>query len=238
MTEEGLQKDLQYILHGIDCHQVLATVCPPRSGLQVLEAGCGSGKLGIWYAVRGAECTLLDVDDAALAYASELCRLVGQASGKVVDVELCHGSVLSMPHGQLVARGLDWTDTFDFVFNEGVPHHWGFKSHDTRRQRCLNEMARVTRRGGWVCVIGSNGHCPATVKMAETTDHTYPGMPPRQLPWTREELAQRLKKAGLDAETVKVWPVEITSNPFRGDAGYMESAWGRAPLLAGWGQKQ
>ena len=222
MTDEGLQKDLQYVLHGIECHQVLAAVCPPRPGLQVLEAGCGSGKLGVWFALRGCDVTLLDVDDQALRYASELCRRAGQAIGKEVDVELCLGSVLNLPHGQLVARGLDWTDTFDFVFNEGVPHHWGFKSHDTRRQHCLNEMVRVTKPGGWVCVIGSNGHCPATVKMAETTNHTYPGMPARQLPWTRKELEDRRRGAGLRF---------TESKPVGG-------AWEDSLLLAGWGQKQ
>ena len=238
LTEEGLQKDLGYVLHGIDCHHVLAEICPPRPGLVVLEAGSGSGKLSIWYAVRGAECTLLDVDDAALRYASELCRRVGQATGKEVDVELCLGSVLTMPHGELIVRGLDWTDTFDFVFNEGVPHQWGFNAHDTRRQHCLNEMVRVTKPGGWVCVIGSNGHCPATVKMAETTNHSYLGMPPRQLPWTKEELAQRLMKAGLDLKTLHVQPVSAPPSGLGADPlGLVESAWERAPLLAGWGQK-
>lgn len=222
ITEEGLAKDLQYILHGIDCHQVLANICPPRPGLKVLEAGCGSGKLGIWYAMRGADVWLLDVDDQALEYASKLGGLVEQATGQKVDFHLAVGSVLDLPHGDpKKARGWDMTNEFDFVFNEGVPHHWGYLAKDTRRQRCLNEMARVTKPGGWVCVIGTNGHCPQAVKMAETTDHTYLGMPPRQKPWTREELEERLHKAGLRfTESVPVGP-----------------SWEAAPLLAGWGQK-
>ena len=231
LSEEGLAKDLQYVLHGIDVHHVLASICPPQYGIRMLEAGCGSGKLGVWFALRGAAVFLLDIDPQAIEYAKNLWLLARAATpvtGSYSDPHFQVGSVLALPFPDA---------SVDFCFNEGVPQHWGFNSHDTRRQRCLNEMVRVTKPGGHVCIIGTNGHCPAAVEMANTTDHTYKGMPPRQKPWTREELTQRLILAGLDRNTVKDWPVEITSNPFTGAPGYLESAWERAHLLAGWGQK-
>ena len=92
LSEEGLAKDLQYVLRGIAVHEVLATVCPPRPGLRVLEAGCGSGKLGIWYALRGAKVMLLDVDRKALDYASELWGRVSEATGQELDAVLMKGA--------------------------------------------------------------------------------------------------------------------------------------------------
>jgi len=229
ITDEGLQKDLQYLLRGIDCHGVLAEICPPRYGMQVLEPGCGSGKLGLWFAMRGCLVTLLDIDPQALEYARRLDGMARTNPSQYIHwddpkrVKFVEGSILHLPYEDSV---------FDFVFNEGVPHHWGLSGSDWRRQRAINEMVRVTAIGGWTAVIGSNALCPQTTEMAQKTEHTYLGMPPKQRPFKPAELAERLLKAGLARETVQVRPVFF--------------GWGRpdeslyfhdTPLLVGYGRK-
>ena len=213
LTEEGLRKDLSYLLKGIDCHEVLSTICPPRDDLSILEPGCGSGKLGLWYAIRECTVTLLDIDQQALDYAQALYhRAEAEGSWFRRAPTFLRASIHKIPF-------LD--GQFDFVFNEGVPHHWGYNPRDLRRQRAINEMVRVTTKGGYVAVIGSNALCPDTVTMAESTSHTYPGMPAKQKPFTPDELRSRLIRAGLS--NIHVQPVGSTFADSR--------------LLVGWGKK-
>lgn len=200
--ERRLEMDLNYVLRGIQCHSLLERICPPRPGLQVLEPGCGSGKLGIWYAARNAIVTLLDYDNDELEYASKLGGLVTKALGREIDFSLRGGSIHNMPNGTEEFEWEDWTNRFDLCMNEGVPQHWGYNPRDWRRQRALNEMVRVTKFGGTVCVIANNALCPAIMEMANRVDHTYKGMPKREKPFTFEELAERLQKAGIKNPTV------------------------------------
>ncbi len=226
MTEEGLQKDLGYLLNGIVIHQVLASICSPAQGLKVLEPGCGSGKLGLWYYFRGADVTMLDIDPDAIKYAKNLMyRALEKAKKDLIFTGIKYGP--SSPPKLLFRLGnihkLPFEDgVFDFVFNEGVPHHWGLNPHDWRRQRCINEMARVTKKGGKVCIVGSNGLCAETIKMAHETSHTFPGMPPKQRPWIPDELKERMERAGL--MKVRVFPC-------------YSAEWGDSTLLAGEGVK-
>lgn len=216
VDEERLKKDLDYVLLGIDCHRVLAAICPPRLGLEVLEPGCGTGKLGIWYWMRHANVVLLDYDPNAIEYAKELWeRTYPHWPGFYRQpISFKVGSIHKLPY-------LD--NTFDFVFNEGVAHHWGHNPHDWRRQRSINEMARVTKPGGYVCIVGSNALCPPIWDMVEKLAELppYPGMPSRQKPFYPQGLAIRLMRAGLKLGGVL---------PVSGD-------WQQSMLLAGWGQK-
>lgn len=217
ITEEGLRKDLEYLVYGIEVHYVLFSIVFPEPSISVLEPGCGSGKLGLAYAVRGAHVTLLDYDSEAIKYAQMLRDKAVVVARRPIEASFVVGSVFEMPES--------WTNSFDFVFNEGVPHHWGYDPHDIRRQQCINEMVRVTKLGGKTCVIGSNAHCAATMRMAETVAHTYPGMPPRQKPFNNVELKDRLKEAGL----TDIWVRAVTGWP----GGILSDS----PLLAGYGVK-
>lgn len=212
-SEEALLKDLNYLVQGIDCHYILALARKPEPGIKVLEPGCGSGKLGLRYAMRGAQVVLLDIDPGAIYYTTQLGKKLDSMFEEKFLYETVLGSVLELPFPD---------NTFDFVFNEGVPHHFGYEGSDTRREKCFQEMARVTKSKGVVCVIGSNAHCPAIVEMAEKTEHTYMEMPKRQKPFTRVELIQQLQDVGLVG--IKCMPVS-------------SSSWSDSFLIAGWGVK-
>ena len=232
ITEEGLAKDFSYLMHGIDCHLVLFLIFPPVDYATVLEAGCGSGKLGLRYALHAETYVdLIDFDPSAVQYATLLYQLVieGMKKGKVT---IKQGSVLKLAAAD---------DTYDFVFNEGVPHHWGMNPKDWRRQKCINEMVRVTKVGGLTCVIGSSAHCPETVAMAERTEHTYPGMPKRQKPFTSMDLEERLQLAGLQevstAPLSGLAAVATAGNLASFGSEFPKEYWEASPLIVGWGRK-
>lgn len=237
ITEEGLVKDLSYLIRGIDCHLVLFSIFPPADYTTVLEAGCGSGKLGMRYALHAyAYVDLIDFDASAVDYATRLWAMVDESQyANRGQVSISQGSVLNLAASD---------DTYDFVFNEGVPHHWGMNPKDWRRQRCINEMVRVTKPGARTCIIGSNAHCPETLAMAQSTEHTYPGMPPRQKPFTSSDLHERMELAGL--EQVATAPLSAVAELLRvADTSainfetfeFPKEYWAASPLIVGWGRK-
>jgi ubiquinone/menaquinone biosynthesis C-methylase UbiE len=85
-------------------------------------------------------------------------------------------------------------DMFDLVFNEGIPQHW---TEDEKRQKCINEMMRVTKPGGTVIIIGNNGLNPEEQKIDQSFQFKYEGMPPTRKCFTPEELKSRMAVAGL-----------------------------------------
>ncbi|GEM_PF-4172538 len=213
ITEQGLEKDLSYILQGTAAHQVFAVACPPKAGIKVLEPGCGSGKFGLSYAAAGAEVVLMDIDDGVLDYARALQRKLEAYLGRNLCVTILQGNL----HRLVVRFG---RNRFDYVLNEGLAHHWS----DWRRQSCLNQMVAVTKPGGVVCTMCSNALCPVMLDYANRIEHTYEGMPPHQQPLHPEELAARLARAGLDSKSIFVAPVGTDS-------------WEDSMLIAGWGRK-
>jgi len=207
MDINNLYKDLGHVIRGIWLHEFLFNLVPPE-GAVVLEPGCGSGKMGIHYALKGASVYMVDFDPSMLEYARRLREAAQILAGRHLHVTIRHATI----HKLSYADG-----NFDLVYNEGVPHHW---PDEERRQGSINEMARVSR--GWVCVIGSNALCAATLIMAKETDHSYEGMPPKQKPFTPTELGERLSRAGL---------VLVDVVPANGPS------WEQSPLLVGWGRK-
>lgn len=210
----NLQKDLRYVLYGTPLHALYYQICPPRLGLKVLEPGCGSAKFSISYALAGAEVTALDIDSGVLAYATELASLANAVTGLPLLLRIQQGSIhrLVKTFGQ---------NHFDFVFNEGVPHHW--PQTDWRRQAAINQMASVTRAGGITAIVGSNALCPDMLEYAQQVSHTYAYMPSRQEPFMPMELTRRMQRAGL--VQVEVAPVEAPE-------------WQNSRLLIGWGHKR
>lgn len=220
LDPQNLQRDLGYIVGGTLYHEMWEAICPPRLGLRVLEAGCGSGKFGLWYAWRSADVTLLDLDPGVLAYTRALRDLVERTLQR--DPGIHNLSWVQIVEGSIFNLSRLYPDApYDFVFNEGVSHH--FPRSDPRRQESLNQMVKVTRPGGTVGVMVSNAYCPAMMQYAKSTAHTYAGMPPTQEPFGNAELYTALVTAGLDAVTVQVRSVE-------------EPYLNRARTLAGWGR--
>lgn len=212
ITPEGLERDLDYTLHGIEVHRLLSRVCPPAPDLKVLEPGCGSGKMGLWYAARHADVTLLDIDPGVLDYTRALYEKLKQTVACPLAVRIVEGDLHKL--GQL------YSAEFDYVFNEGISHHW--PTGDPRRQGSLDQMVKVTKLGGYVCVVVSNARSREMMEYAQRVFHTYAGMPPTQEPFWPDDLALGLQKAGLSG--VHVEPV-------------YGSRWADSSLLAGWGRK-
>ena len=219
LDPQNLQRDLGYILGGTLYHARFASICAPRLGLRVLEAGCGSGKFGLWYAWRSADVTLLDIDPGVLVYTRALRDLMEKTLQD--DPGIHQLSWVKIVEGSIFNLSRLYPDApYDFVFNEGVPQHW--PSSDWRRQHSINQMVAVTKPCGVVCVMGSNGLCPDMVQYAQQVSHTYSHMPNRQQPWLPEELVRRMERAGLRG--IEVAPVEA-------------SEWEKSRLLVGWGRK-
>ena len=222
----NLYKDLGYIILGTYVHEVLFGLCPPRDDLTVLEAGCGSGKFGLRYALFGANVLCFDIDPQVIEYAERLRMALGHLRGDGVgEVVMTVDSILDMRYLQSTHVWKDWDKTFsvkdlalpeqwDLVFNEGVPQHF---PDDETRQKCINEMTRVSK--GLVVVIGNNGLNPQEQEIDRTFNFGYMGMPPRRRCFTPDELTDKLKKAGLAG--VKCQPLGAN--------------WQDATLFAGWG---
>lgn len=168
-------------------------------GVSMLEAGCGSGKLGMYFALQGCSVELLDIDPEMLERAQMLMDIVEVLTRRELEVVFRCGSILSLPYAE---------DAFDVVFNEGVNEHF----LGTNRQVVFDEMVRVAKR--FVAVTVPNKECREQRERSEETIHQYKGMPDREKPFTKQELRKRLTDAGVqDIEIREI--VENTGLPFR-----------------------
>ena len=206
ITPKGLARDLEYVLEGTIYHEAFYDVCPPREWLQVLEPGCGSGKFSAAYALRGADVVSLDIDPGVIEYTWALFReMASWAREHPASFPHYTGALMTIQVGSIhELTTLFPKERFDFVFNEGVPHHW--PREDPRRQGAIDQMAAVTKPGGKVALMVSNAHCPDMMRYAATVKHTYHSMPERQVPFSQDELLEALMRAGL--QHVGVRPVE------------------------------
>jgi len=196
MISERLRKDIAYTVQGIVHHDILFEYFPPRVESCVLEAGCGSGKLGIRYAMCGSRVTLLDIDPKVLEYALRLLQSI-ELRDTHLPIMLKEGDILNMPFDD---------DSFDLVFNEGVVEHW----EDPERQKAINEMARVSR--DTVIIFVPNILSAESRHLAETTIHTYKSMPPKETPFSPTELRCHMEKAGLKDVIVRAVLGDIWSS--------------------------
>lgn len=214
--------DAAYVLRGTSVSQLLAAIVPPRLGLDVLEAGSGSGKLSFGYFLGGANITMVEFDPEVILYSQALFERVAYYKGDHNNTEVGRkspDSVIRWRQESLFDLSKNYRESFDLVFSEGTTHHW--PREDPRRAGSVKAMADACKPGGTVVVIGSNAHCPEMMLYAEQVSHTYADMPPKQTPLTQDELDRLLRAAGL--EKVRVVPV---------DGSLSESK-----LIAGWGVK-
>jgi len=180
---QDLFQDLEYTLFGTEVHAFLFKVFPPEENKRVLEAGCGCGKFGIAYALAGCDVTMIDIDNEVANYARRIRDAANSLNGHAAVTFIRNNDIFKMTYED---------DSFDLVFNEGIPHHW---PDEERRQGCINLMTRIS--GDTVIVIGNNGDNPIEVEKYGNMEFTYEGMPPRTKFFTPDELGMRLRKAGL-----------------------------------------
>lgn len=178
------------------------------SGLQCLDAGCGSGRYTMAMAKAGAR-HAHGVDLSARAAREAAARAERMGYGSRVSFE--QGSVIDLPAA--------WSERFDFVCSNGVVHH------TPDPVKGLREIHRVLKPGGrvFIMVYGKGGlfwaltdFCrdvlaPVPLDVADAwlemrgtpvgkiffcLDHWYTQYQERV---TREEFEARLREAGFAA---------------------------------------
>lgn len=197
ISDEALEKDLGYLLRGTPHFTWFEGVMPSGANLMILEPGCGSGKFGLAFAQAGHVVMLEDIDPGVLEYTRALRDRLVAHLGHDVPAAIVEKSIHT-----LTGR---YNKVFDFVFNEGIAHHW----IDERRQGCVDQMVAVTKPGGVVALQVSNALNAGMMEYAARVEHTYLDMEVMQKPFLPDELEQVLINAGL--EQVTVVPVEATS---------------------------
>jgi len=206
----NLFQDLRFVVFNAPIHVFLSKIFPPGEGKMVLEPGCGSGKLGLSYALRGCEVVLLDIDYEAVNYARRIRGALNSLLGFPLPAQIRDGNIHRMHFAD---------SSFDLVFNEGVVHHW---PDEERRQGSIDQMVRVSR--DMVIIMGNNGLREEEQKQDRERDFSlsYKGVAPHRKCFTPDELEVRLKKAGL--KKVNVEGVDL---------GRIEDSY----LIAGYGRK-
>ncbi len=102
------------------------------AGKKVLEVGCGVGSDLVRFAKAGAYVTGIDLSQKSVALAKERMAL-----------ENCEGVVLEVD-----AEKIPYKDnTFDLVYSFGVLHH------TPNIDKAINEIYRVTKSGGEICIM-------------------------------------------------------------------------------------
>lgn len=114
---------------------ILVRLRPSWTSSSILEAGCGSGQISLRLARRGAKVNLLDLSREALRLAHRL--------REGTEATLVRGDLLSLPFAR---------ESFDLTWNAGVLEHLTADNQD----RAISEMARVTRRGGYIVSFNPN----------------------------------------------------------------------------------
>ena len=207
---KNLFRDLEYTIFGTEVHALLWKIFPPHEGALILEPGCGSGKFGLSYAMKGCEVILLDIDPEVVNYARRLRGALNSLLGFPLPTQIRVGNIHRMHFSD---------NSFDLVFNEGVPQHW---TDNEKRQGAIDQMVRVSK--DTVVVIGNNGENPEELEKDRTEKFGYVGMPPERRCFSKNELEIRLKRAGLK---------EVNVEPVSPSVGTSKSY-----LIAGWGRKR
>lgn len=156
-------------------------------GKWILEAGCGCGKLGMFFENFGMNYMGIDIDVEQLRYAEKLKKICQILYNRPITAGFFNQSV----------HKLDAKDnSFNFVFSEGVIEHWTGK----KRQNVVNEMSRVAKDA--VMIFVPSAEHPESRKIARECEHIFKGMGKREYPLTCNDLAMNLYNAGLKDITV------------------------------------
>ena len=109
------------------------------TGKKILDLGCGAGEASVYFALKGAEVTALDISTGMLEKVKELADLYG-----VRNIKLACSCAEEMPFK---------SESFDIVYGNSVLHH---AEIDT----VLSEVSRILKPGGKAVFIEPLAHNP------------------------------------------------------------------------------
>lgn len=112
----------------------------PIQGKQVLEIGCGLGKVSVLLAKSGANVTAFDLSAGSVDVASQLARY--HKVDKQVHLAVAAGEILPFPD-----------EGFDIIFGKGILHH-------LNAQLGASELYRVLKTGGKAAFVEPMGMNP------------------------------------------------------------------------------
>lgn len=161
----------------------ISSFCSLTPESLTLEAGCGSAKLSLAFAVLGFKVTALDYSPIVLRAGKNNLKQAENIFNKRLKVSFVQDNLenLSLAPNQ-----------FDLVFNEGVVEHW---LNDEERLNVLKQMVRAAKPKGAVVVIVPNGSHPLTPWWEKKCEAFY-AAPPMTY-YSAEKLKQELELAGL-----------------------------------------
>lgn len=109
------------------------------TGKLLLDLGCGAGEAAVYFAIKGAVVTAMDLSSGMLSVASAV------ASAHGTTIETAQGSVTDLPFND---------NSFDIVYAGNLLHHVDIAS-------TLKEVHRVLKPGGRAAFWDPLGHNPA-----------------------------------------------------------------------------
>lgn len=121
-------------------HILLSYIGDPREKT-IIEVGCGSGFLSIALALKGAQCSLLDISSKSLRIAIDGFTRFGLEEPDSYNEDALASTVSS--------------NKFDIVYNIGVIEHF----FDEGKELLLKEMYRMAKPGGKIIITAPNAWC-------------------------------------------------------------------------------
>lgn len=203
MSMNCLVSDLDIAVNGCHLRDLMHKVYPLRKGGKVLEACCGSGKLGLSYAIHGAAVDLLDHEETDLVYARRMAEGAQVLLGSPLYMTFILASVFQIPQPD---------NYYDFIFSDGAHEHW----LPEKRREAIRETIRVLKPGGRLFIAVPNIRNPAQLKASQESVFHWDGMEEKEQLITEMDLEKDLTDLGM-------------LNVQKGAEGRVAFAWGDKP---------
>jgi len=145
---------------------------------KILEFGCGTGINSTIMASKGAKLVFYDSSRQALGLVKKNLDALS------LDAELVHGDVFDS----------DFDREFDLVHSEGLVEHF----LEPRRQEIVDIHARAVKNGGNLLIIVPHRKCAPYRVGKYIAGKTGTWIYGDEYPYTKTELVERMKRAGLN----------------------------------------
>ena len=167
---------------GTDIFSILQAEFPSPGGMKFVEIGSGSGRISLALAMNGADVTLVDTSDAAIALSTSMF------AKKNCSAKFVNASAFRLPFAD---------GSFDVSWNTGLIEHFLYDD----QVRLLSEMLRVLRPGGTLITFNPS-HRGRIYRLGKfLLEHT------NRWPYGREMPIRTLKPhcEALGVDLVKEW---------------------------------